>query len=204
MMWKSKNLMKKSAKDRIQKKIAKHGRGWIFSAQDFMPEFKRYEIDASLKALSDSGVIRKICRGIYDYPPYSELLDRPTAPDLYGVARTFAAKFRWNIYPSGNTALNFFGLSTQIPVKLVFISNGPNRTLDTPFGTIHFKHSALRETSFQHMESGLVVQALREIGQTNLTPDIADRIKRKFSDTLLQKIRHDIISSANWIQRAIS
>ena len=41
MMWKSKNLMKKSAKDRIQKKIAKHGRGWIFSAQDFMPEFKR-------------------------------------------------------------------------------------------------------------------------------------------------------------------
>ena len=195
--------MKKSAKDRIMAKIARHGRGWIFSAQDFMPEFKRYEIDASLKALSDGGAIRKICRGIYDYPSYSELLHQPSAPDLYGVARTFAAKFRWNIYPSGDTALNFFGLSTQIPAKLVFISNGPSRTLDTPFGTIYFKHSALRETSFRYMESGLAVQALREIGQANLTPEIANRIKGKFGDGLLQKIRRDIITSANWIQQAM-
>ena len=195
--------MKKSVKDRILAKIAAHGRGWIFSPQDFMPEFKRYEIDMSLKTLSDEGIIRKICRGIYDYPSYSELLNQPTAPDLYGVAKTFAAKFRWSIYPSGDTALNFFGLSTQIPAKLVFISNGPGKTLETAFGTIYFKHSALRETSFRHMESALVVQALREIGQANLTPDITARIKGKFSDAFLEKIRHDIITSANWIQRAI-
>ena len=195
--------MKKSVKDRILAKIAAHGRGWIFSPQDFMPEFKRYEIDMSLKTLSDEGIIRKICRGIYDYPSYSELLNQPTAPDLCGVAKTFAAKFRWSIYPSGDTALNFFGLSTQIPAKLVFISNGPGKTLETAFGTIYFKHSALRETSFRHMESALVVQALREIGQANLTPDITARIKGKFSDAFLEKIRHDIITSANWIQRAI-
>ncbi|MBR4663601.1 MAG: hypothetical protein IKO93_06985 [Lentisphaeria bacterium] len=195
--------MKKSVKDRILAKIVAHGRGWIFSAQDFMPEFKRYEIDMSLKTLSDKGSIRKICRGIYDYPPYSTLLNQPAAPDLYGVAKTFAAKFRWNIYPSGETALNFFGLSTQIPAKLVFISNGPGKTLETAFGTISFKHSALRETSFRHLESGLVVQALREIGQANLTPDITARIKGKFSDGLLRKIRRDIITSANWIQQAI-
>ena len=195
--------MKKSVKDKVLAKIAKHGRNWIFSAQDFMPEFKRYEIDASLKALSDDGIIRKICRGVYDYPSYSELLAQPTAPDLYAVAQTVAAKFRWSIYPSGDTALNFFGLSTQIPAKLVFISSGPSKTLETPFGTIRFKHSALRETSFDHMESGLVVHALREIGQANLTQDITNRIKSKFSDSLLQKIRRDIITSANWIQQAL-
>lgn len=195
--------MKKSVKDRILAKIAAHGRGWIFVPQDFMPEFKRYEIDMSLKTLSDEGIIRKICRGIYDYPTYSELLKQSTAPDLYGVAKTFAAKFRWNIYPSGDTALNFFGLSTQIPAKLVFISNGPSKTLETAFGPISFKHSALREPSFSHRESALVVQALREIGQANLTSDITARIKGKFSDVLLKKIRHDIITSANWIQRAI-
>lgn len=195
--------MKKSAKDKILAKIAKHGLGWIFSAQDFMPEFKRYEIDASLKALSDGGTIRKICRGIYDYPSYSELLHQPAAPDLYGVAQAFASKFRWSIYPSGDTALNFFGLSTQIPAKLVFISSGPSRTLETSFGTIYFKHSALRETSFRRMESGLIVQALRAIGQANLTPDISARIKSKFSDDLLQNIRRDIVTSANWIQQAI-
>ena len=195
--------MKKSVKDKILTKIVRHGRGWIFSAQDFMPEFKRYEIDTSLKTLSDEGTIRKICRGIYDYPPYSELLKQPAAPDLYEVAKVFGAKFRWSIYPSGDTALNFFGLSTQIPAKLIFRSNGPTKTLETAFGTIYFKHSALRETSFECMESGLVVQALREIGQANLTPDIAARIKNKFDASLLRKIRRDIISSANWIQRTI-
>ena len=195
--------MKKSVKDKILAKIAKHGRGWIFSAQDFMPEFKRYEIDMSLKTLSDKGNIRKICRGIYDYPPYSVLLNLPAAPDLYGVAKVFAAKFRWKIYPSGDTALNFFGLSTQVPAKLVFISNGPSKTLETAFGTICFKHSALRETSFRHLESGLVVQALREIGQANLTSEITARIKGKFPEGLLRKIRCDIITSANWIQQAI-
>ncbi len=196
--------MKKSVKDRILAIITRKGPGWIFSAQDFMPEFKRYEIDTTLKTLADNGAIRKICRGIYDYPAYSELLKQPTAPDMYGVAKAFASKFRWQIYPSGDTALNYFGLSTQIPAKLVFISNGPRRTLETPFGTIYFKHSALRETSFRYMESGLVVQALREIGQANLTEDISARIKGKFSERLLDKVRHDITPAANWIQQAIN
>ena len=55
------------------------------------------------------------------------------------MAKAFASKFRWQIYSSRDTALNFFGLSTQIPAKLVFISNGPSKTLETPFGTICFK-----------------------------------------------------------------
>ena len=197
-------IMKKSAKDRIRTRINRHGVGWIFSAQDFMPEFKRYEIDASLKSLADAGAIRKICRGIYDNPPYSDLLKQHTAPDLYGVAQTFAAKFRWQIYPSGNTALNFFGLSTQIPTQLVFISSGPNKKLETEFGSILFKHSALRETSFRYMESGLTVWALREIGQANLTEEIIQRIKSKFSEEFLKKIQRDIVSTANWIQQAIA
>lgn len=193
----------KSIKDKIMAKISRKGPGCIFTAQDFMPEFKRYEIDASLKTLADCGRIRKICRGIYDYPAYSELLKQPSAPDLYGIANKFASKYCWNIYPSGDTALNYFGLSTQIPSKLVFISNGPSKALATPFGEICFKHSALRETSFRYAESGLVVQALREIGQQNLTPEIIAQIKGKFDEQFLQKIRLDIVNTANWLQQAI-
>jgi hypothetical protein len=196
--------MKKSVKDKILGIITRKGTGWIFTAQDFMPEFKRYEIDTTLKTLADNGAIRKICRGIYYYPAYSELLKQPTAPDMYSVAKAFASKFRWQIYPSGDTALNYFGLSTQIPAKLLFISNGPSRTLETQFGTIYFKHSALRETSFRNMESGLVVQALRKIGQANLTEDVSARIKNKFNERLLDKVRHDLVSAANWIQQAIN
>lgn len=193
----------KSVKDKIFARITKKGPGWIFSAQDFMPTFQRYEIDTSLKALADQGIIRKICRGIYDLPAYSSLLQQNAAPDLYGIAKKFADKYCWSIYPSGNTALNYFGLSTQIPAKLEFISNGPGKDLATKFGAISFRHSALRETSFRHIESGLLVQALREIGQQNLTPEIISQIKGKFAEPFLQKIRHDIVRTANWIQQAI-
>lgn len=197
------SITMKSVKDKIFARITKKGPGWIFSAQDFLLVFQRYEIDTSLKTLADQGVIRKICRGIYDFPAYNTLLQKNAAPDLYKIAEKFADKYRWTIYPSGNTALNYFGLSTQIPAKLEFISNGPGKDIETQFGTISFRHSALRETSFRHIESGLLVQALREIGQQNLTPEIISQIKGKFDEKFLQKIRRDIISAANWIQQTI-
>ncbi len=191
----------KSVKDKIRERIERKGRGWVFTAQDFMPVFRRYEIDTSLKTLSDQGVIRKVCRGMYDYPAYSALLQQTAAPDLYSVAKKFAEKYRWTIAPSGDTALNYFGLSTQIPSRLVFASNGPSKELATPFGVISFRHSAMRETSFRYVESALLVQALREIGQDALTPETIARFKEKLPESLLPKIQRDIICAPNWMQQ---
>jgi integrase len=66
-------------------------------------------------------------RGIYDYPRFSKLLDQSLSPDIDQVARALARKFRWCIQPTGATALNFLGLSTQVPARAVYLSDGPDR-----------------------------------------------------------------------------
>jgi hypothetical protein len=195
--------MYKSVKDKILSRIYGYGRGWVFSANDFLVDFSRYEIDTTLKTLTDNGIIRRICRGIYDFPQFSSILKTQAAPDMNAVAQAIARKFNWKIYPEGSTALNYFGLSTQIPAKLIYISNGPNRIFKTEFGEIKFKHSALRESHFKYVESALVVQALRSLGQNLITDDMLVRLKAKYNLAMWQKIKQDTKSVTGWIYVAI-
>jgi hypothetical protein len=195
--------MYNSIKDKIISRIYGHGRGWVFSQNDFLKNFKRYEIDNALKTLTDSGSIRRICRGIYDYPAYSTILQTSAGPDMNAVAWAIARKFKWQIYPSGDTALNYFGISTQIPGRLIYISSGPSRVFMTDFGNIEFKHSTQRETQFKYAESALVVQALRSLGINLITDDILMQIKSKFDADMWQKIKQDSISVTGWIYAVI-
>jgi hypothetical protein len=195
--------MYNSIKDKIISRIYGHGRGWVFSQNDFLKNFKRYEIDNALKTLTDSGSIRRICRGIYDYPAYSTILQTYAGPDMNAVAWAIARKFKWQIYPSGDTALNYFGISTQIPGRLIYISSGPSRVFMTDFGNIEFKHSTQRETQFKYAESALVVQALRSLGINLITDDILMQIKSKFDADMWQKIKQDSISVTGWIYAVI-
>ena len=195
--------MYKSVKNKILSRIYGYGRGRVFSANDFLLDFSRYEIDTTLKTLTDNGTIRRICRGIYDFPQFSSILKTYAAPNMNAVAQTIARKFNWKIYPEGNTALNYFGLSTQVPAKLIYISNGPSRIFKTEFGEIKFKHSALRESHFKYIESALVVQALRSLGQNLITDDVLQKLKTKYNSAMWQKIKLDTISVTGWIYVAI-
>ncbi len=67
--------------------------------------------------MAERGVIRRVIRGLYDYPAYSKLLKKSLSPDIDQVAHTLARKFGWPIQISGNAALNLVGLSTQVPTN---------------------------------------------------------------------------------------
>jgi Family of unknown function (DUF6088) len=87
----------------------------------------RPTVDSGLHRLEKRGAIRRVIRGIYDYPRFSKLLDQSLSPDIDQIAGALARKFRWRIQPSGATALNFLGLSTQVPARAVYLSDGPDR-----------------------------------------------------------------------------
>ena len=111
-------------------------------------------------ALPKRGDVRRIIRGIYDYPRFSKLLQQQLSPDIDQVARALARKFRWRIQPSGATALNILGLSTQVPARAVYLSDGPDRSYKVGNTSLVFEHTALKEVGFKLRESGLIVQAL--------------------------------------------
>ncbi|MHB1528936.1 MAG: DUF6088 family protein [Acidiferrobacteraceae bacterium] len=193
-----------SFNNKVISRIYGRGRGWAFSSNDFVEDFSRSQIDYALSELCREGKIRRVCRGIYDYPKFSELLRQDLSPDFDQVAQAFARKFNWRIQPSGNTALNLLGLSTQVPGRLVYLSDGPNRHYDIASYTLEFKKSALKDVGFKYRESGLIVQALKALGQERVDDDVVITTLRKQLDaTACKRVLKDAVTATGWVYEAI-
>ena len=183
--------------------ISGHGRGWAFSSSDLLKKYSRQQTDNILSDLAKEGKIRRVCRGIYDYPKYSEFLKQDLSPDIDQVARAFARKFNWRIEVLGDTALNMLGLSTQVVAKYVYLSDGPNRSYDILGTTLEFKKSSLKNIGFKYKESSLIVQALKTLGKDRITDDIIETIRKCIEPKMYTKIHKDTQSSTVWIYEAI-
>ena len=109
--------MRQTIENKAKYRIRGMGGGWAFSPRDFLDLGGRPTVDSALHRMEKRSEIRRVIRGIYDYPRFSKLLDQNLSPDIDQVARVLARKFRWRILPSGATALNFLGLSTQVPAR---------------------------------------------------------------------------------------
>jgi hypothetical protein len=110
---------------KILSRVYWRGIGWAFTKINFVADFGEVNIHQSLSTLARAGTIRRVCHGVYDYPRFSELLGQALSPDVEQVAQALARKFNWRIQPSGDAALNLLGLSTQVPARWVYLSDGP-------------------------------------------------------------------------------
>ena len=184
-------------------RIYGRGRGWAFSSNDFVEDFNRGQIDNALSELCREGKIRRVCRGIYDYPKFSELLQQELSPDFDQVAQAFARKFNWRIQPSGDAALNLLGLSTQVPGRLVYLSDGPNRQYDIGNYTLEFKKAALKDVGFKYRESGLVVQALKSLGAARVDEAVIATLRGKLNEPTCKRILKDTVTATGWVYETI-
>jgi len=193
----------KSTSSSVARKIYGMGRGWAFSVIDFSTFGSRSAIDVTLYRLLKKGTIRRVIRGIYDYPAYSKVLQTEMSPDIDQVARAIARKFGWRIQPSGPAALNLLGLSTQVPSRMVYLSDGPNRTYTIGKQTLAFKHSPLKESGFKLRESALIVQALKSLGPQRISPEVVTSIKRQLDPKLHTKVLKDTKTATGWVYGAV-
>lgn len=102
-------------KKRMVSRVFGHGRGWAFSQKDFADLGPRASTDFVLHDLCERGTIRRVIRGVYDYPVVSDLLGVTLSPDYDQVVQALARKHRWTIQPHGETALHVLGLSRARP-----------------------------------------------------------------------------------------
>ena len=187
----------------ITHRIRGHGREWIFSASDFADLGARPAIDSTLRRLLEAGMIRRVVRGLYLYPLFSEFLGQELSPGIDEAARALARKFGWRIQPSGVLAENLLGLSTQVPAHTVYLSNGPSKRYKIGNRTITFKHTALKETGFKLRESELIVQALKSIGSEHVTLEVIDKIRRGLPKPMHEKVLRDTRTATGWVRAAI-
>ena len=192
-----------STREQIFNIIRKNKQGWAFSATDFMQQFSRAEIDLSFSNMTETGDIRRVIRGIYDYPMYSSLLGRRTAPDIHQIAKALARKFNWNIYPDGDTALNYLGLSTQIVAKIIYLSDGPTKKYDIDGTILEFKHISKKEIISNSENTMLVIQAIKAMGDKQITDGFVENLSKKFNAQEWQKIANDSSYTTTWIYDVI-
>lgn len=189
--------------NKIISRIYGRGRGWAFTKTDFVADFGEDNIHKSLSTLYKSGQIRRVMQGVYDYPKYSELLKQNLSPDMDQVAQALARKFNWRIYPSGNAALNLLGLSTQVPAKWIYLSDGPDRTYKVGQQILSFEKTALKDLGFSQRESGLIVQALKALGKQHVDDKVIASLRKRLDTKKCKKILNDTKTVTGWVYKII-
>jgi hypothetical protein len=192
-----------SVENKTSARIYGNQRGWVFSKIDFLDLGSDADIRKALSALAAKGTIRRVLRGIYDYPRISKLLDSEMGPDLDQLARALARRSGWRIQPSENTALNILGLSTQVPAQSVYLSDGPSKTYEVGKQQLVFKKRTLKESVFKHKESELVVQALKALGQERIDRKVRQKLSKQWTPGLWRKIVRDTKTAPAWVHGII-
>ena len=194
-----------SIENKVCNRIYGHGKGWVFTNKDFSDLANAGTIDVSLHRLKDTGTIRRICRGVYDCPIYSEFLNTTLAPDIDKVAKAIARRSGWRIYPEGNVALNLLGLSNQVPGRIVYLSDGVNRSRIYKIGNfpLEIKKAPLKDINLQYGKSTLVVQALKALGNPYISDDVIEKLSSKFTKKEKKRILQDTSYVTGWIREAI-
>ena len=187
----------------IQERIFNAEDGTIFINSDFADITDADTIRRNLNRQIEKGNLRRILNGIYEKPKYSSFLKEYIAPDPNMVANTIARSFGWTISPSGNTALNLLGLSTQVPTTWTYVSDGPYREFAWDNITIKFKHRTNKEITGLSYITLLVIQALKTIGKDNINDSIIFHLSNILSQDDKNTIINETSKATAWLRKNI-
>jgi Family of unknown function (DUF6088) len=184
--------------ENIVASIRRRGRGSVFVPADFVNIGSREAIDVALHRLARQGTIRRLARGVYDFPKEHPVLGllAPTAED---IARALAGRDRTRLQPAGAFAANALGLSEQVPAKAVFLTDGPARTVKIGPTTIQLRRTTPKNMEAAGRLSGLLIQALRELGQEHVTPERREHLKRTIPADKRRELLKDLRLAPAWM-----
>jgi len=179
-----------SIDDKILAKIKKCGRGKVYFASDFVLYGEAKAVQKVLERLVKSDMLLRLARGIYYYPKIDKELGLGVLyPSWEDVAYAIAKRDKARIVPTGIYALNRLGLSTQVPMNFVFLTDGTPRRINTGKGKgILFKHTAPKNLAFRNEIVMLIVFALKEIGKDKVAQEQSERIKQ-----ILQQVPKELV-----------
>lgn len=194
-----KNQQKSNSIDfQIVREIHSLGRGAVFVPTDFLRLGNRQAIDVVLHRLVQKGTIRRLARGIYDFPTEHPKLGK-LQPSPEKIAEALVGRDGTRIQPTGAYAANILGLSEQVPAKVVFLTDGPSRTIKIGSTTIQLRRTTPKNMAMAGRLSGLLVQALRELGKEHVTSKRLAHLKRTIPLNERQALLKDIRFTPEWM-----
>lgn len=195
---KSKRKQPNSIDHQILSAITALGHGAVFVPMDFLNLGSRQAVDIVLHRLVQKGTIRRLARGIYDFPKEHPKLGK-LQPSPEKIAEALVGRDCTRIQPTGAYAANILGLSEQVPAKVVFLTDGPSRTVKIGTTTIQLRRTTPKNMAMAGRFSGLLVQALRELGKENVTPERLEHLKRSIPLNARKELLKDIRFAPEWM-----
>jgi hypothetical protein len=194
-----------SIEDKVYKKIKYGGKGKIYFSTDFVKCGTPESVTKALNILCNKTILIRIARGIYLYPKFSELLNDYAYPSIDEIAKEIAKRDKARIVPTGVQAQNMLGLSTQVPMNVVYLTDGSPRRINIGTGKgILFKHTSPKNLAFKSELIMLVVFALRDFREGNISSVEIEKIRsillqHETKDSLLK----DIELVPAWIRKIL-
>lgn len=195
--------MAKGYMQKIRERVLVANEGSVFATSDFADIADTNTVRSALYRLVQDGVLRRIFNGIFEKPKYSKLLDEYVAVDPDAVAKALARSYHWTIAPCGNTALNLLGLSTQVTAVWSYISDGPYKIYEWNSTKLIFKHRTNKEITGLSYMTSLIIQALKTLGKSNVTPEVIQILSKKLSDTEKNACLKEATESTDWVYETI-
>lgn len=191
-----------STDDQILKKIRKAKRGTLFFIDDFASIGNKKTVGKALERLVNSGELHRVATGIYVRPVNDELLG-VVLPGIEEIAEAIRKRDKARIVPTGSYALYKLGLTTQVPMNVVYYTDSTARKIKVGKQTITFKRASARNLSAIGDTSKLVIQALKTIGKDKVTEEELGKIRELLKQEKPFHMQHDLKIAPEWIRKLL-
>lgn len=184
---------------RILEKVKKTKRGTLFFTESFSLYGNADALRKALERLVKAGELERLAAGIYYRPVLNDVLGK-LKPTLEEVALAIAERDRARIVPTGDFALNSLGLSTQVPVNLIYLTDGSARKITIGKRSVVFKKTTPKNVATIGKISGLAIQALKTIGKDKVIDKEITHIRELLKKEKTERLKHDIQLAPAWIR----
>lgn len=191
--------MTQSTEEQILRRIAKAGRGVLFFNDSFIAYGTPDSVRQALGRLVAKGELERVAMGIYVRPAMDTMVGKVT-PGIEEIAKAIAKRDKARIVPTGIYALNRLGLSTQVPMNVIYLTDGAARKVKIGNRSITFKKATPKNVATVGEISGLAIQALRTIGKSKVTEEEINKIKQLLMKEKPTRLQHDIRLAPAWIR----
>ena len=188
-----------STEKQILNRIKKAGRGLLFFTESFITFGNADTVRKALERLVKNGELDRVAAGIYVRPELDSVIGKVT-PGIEAIAKAITKRDKARIVPTGIYALNRLGLSTQVPLNIIYLTDGAARKIKIGNYSIIFKKTTPKNVAAVGEISRLAIQALRTIGKENLTQDEIKKIQELLRKEKRTKLEHDIRLAPSWIR----
>lgn len=200
-------MASQSTYSKIKNSIDGAARGTLFFPDTFASFGSSDAVRSALVRLCENGILMRVAQGIYYYPKIDMKWGSGIIPpSIEKIAEGIVRRDRVRIAPTGSYALYQLGLTTQIPANVVFITDGSQRRVTIGKGKdILFRHSSeMRIFAFKSQLMALIVAALREIGEDNVTEGQLAVIKEHLASVSEEDFNHDMQLAPIWVRKILT